>query len=405
MQMLSDGSLLVGSSVPSAGGNFFNSTGQLLRLTDTNSDGVADAAPQVLATNLPAGITSVRRVGQLVFVTSAAADAITVLRSGAIPSDAITTVGSIQFTFPSDMEHRTYGLAVRSAGPSTHEVLFNLGSRYNEINDAATVAASGLIGGALAPESIYSMMVQDSGTSVTISNVHQIASGLRNSVGIVFAPNGDLYFQDNGIDGSPDPNEPLSADELNRIQAAGVGGSVEGFGFASTYQQYRTGVNVGSTGIAPLVTFQPIPMPDGSESEGPNEIALAPAIFPQGLNGGLFVGFHGRFNLGGLANEENPLVYADPSTGEYFHFIPNDIDVIGHPDGLMTTADSLFVSDLSSGSMFTANATGKIYQIKYLPEPGRLVLLMPAFLIFARRGGSRAKARRPANTRLPPHAP
>ena len=159
-------------------------------------------------------------------------------------------------------------------------MLFNLGSRHNEINDAATVAASGLISGALAPESIYSMTVQDTGTSVTMSNVHQIASGLRNSVGIVFAPNGDLYFQDNGIDGSPDPNEPLSADELNRIQAAGVGGSVEEFGFASTYQQYRTGVNVGSTGIAPLVTFQPIPMPDGSESEGPNEIAPAPANFP-----------------------------------------------------------------------------------------------------------------------------
>ena len=59
-----------------------------------------------------------------------------------------------------------------------------------------------------------------------------------------------------------------------------------------------------------------------------------------GLNGGLFVGFTAS-SASVLANEENPLVYADPATGEYFHFISNDVDVIGHPDGLIATASPL----------------------------------------------------------------
>jgi len=312
----------------------------------------------------------VRRAGNLVFATSAVTQTITVLRTGPTPTDPLTSVGTIQFSFPANHEHTTYGLAVRLTGPATTELYFNLGSRYNDTNDSTPVLASGLISGNLAPESIYRATVTDNGSSVSAANVLQIASGLRNSVGMTFSPNGDFYLADNGIDGSPDPNEPLSADELNRIPAANVGGAVEDFGFASTYQQYRTATQIGASGILPLVAFQPIPTPNGSESEGPNEISMAPANFPGGLNGGLFVGFHGKFSFGGTANEENPLVYVDPSTGEYFHFISNDLGNIGHPEGLMATADSLFVSDLSSGDMFSSAATGNIYQITYLPEPG-----------------------------------
>ena len=45
MMTLSDGSLLVGVSNPVGGASYFNSTGELLRFTDTNGDGVADNAP------------------------------------------------------------------------------------------------------------------------------------------------------------------------------------------------------------------------------------------------------------------------------------------------------------------------------------------------------------------------
>src|SRR4051812_16465035 len=47
MQQLSDGSLLVAINDPT-GGKYYASTGRLLRLTDTNHDGVADDAGTLL---------------------------------------------------------------------------------------------------------------------------------------------------------------------------------------------------------------------------------------------------------------------------------------------------------------------------------------------------------------------
>ena len=52
----------------------------------------------------------------------------------------------------------------------------------------------------------------DGVAGVTATNLTQVANGLRNPAGFAFHPStGDLYFQDNGIDGLTDPNEPLSA--------------------------------------------------------------------------------------------------------------------------------------------------------------------------------------------------
>jgi hypothetical protein len=121
--------------------------------------------------------------------------------------------------------------------------------------------------------------------------------------------------------------------------------------------------------VQPLFTFQPIGPAPGSESEGPAEIAFAPALFPEGLNNGVFIGFHGRFDAHGTANEENPLVYCDLNSGVYFHFINNDEPAIGHLDALLATEDSLYVADLTGqGSIFSNSATGVIYQIRaYTP--------------------------------------
>ncbi|MGC8000859.1 hypothetical protein, partial [Salmonella enterica] len=72
---------------------------------------------------------------------------------------------------------------------------------------------------------------------------------------------------------------------------------------------------MGGEGVQPLIVFQPIPDPfTGMMSEGPNDVEFAPPGFPEGLNRGLFIGFHGIFNSGGLANNENPVVFADPET-------------------------------------------------------------------------------------------
>src|ERR1043166_6758695 len=50
MAKLSDGSLVV---TVNQGGNFFSGSGKLIRLTDTNQNGVADGPATALYTNLP----------------------------------------------------------------------------------------------------------------------------------------------------------------------------------------------------------------------------------------------------------------------------------------------------------------------------------------------------------------
>jgi hypothetical protein len=202
---------------------------------------------------------------------------------------------------------------------------------------------------------------------VTASGLTRVASGLRNAAGMAFHPvTGDLYFQENGIDGLVDANEPLSADELNVIPRNSLGSAGWFFGFPANYTAYRTGIRVGGAGVQPLIAFQPLPNPQtGAESEGANDIAHAPPGFPDGLNTGIFVGFHGKFGLGGVQNEENPLVYVNPATGSYFHFIAGKQAGIGHLDGLLSTRDSLFVADLSTtGSLGSGLGGGVIYQIK-----------------------------------------
>jgi hypothetical protein len=156
------------------------------------------------------------------------------------------------------------------------------------------------------------------------------------------------------------------------IPAPDIGGStVDFFGFPDNYTAYRTGTVVGGQGVQPLVAFQPQPDPfAGEESEGANDIAFAPPAFPEGLNNGIFIGFHGKFNRGGTNNEENPLVFVDLTRTNYFHFTAAAQPGVGHLDGLLSTGDSLYVADISTtGSMDNGSGLGAIYQIKSLVLP------------------------------------
>ena len=75
---------------------------------------------------------------------------------------------------------------------------------------------------------------------------------------------------------------------------------------------------------------------------------------------------HGRFASGGLANEENPLVFVDANLSSYLHLISNQEPNVGHLDGVLSTADSLYIADVSiSGGLGSGQArSGAIYQIK-----------------------------------------
>jgi hypothetical protein len=371
MVQLSDGSLLVATSTP-ATGNYFNSTGAVVRLVDANHDGVADGPGTVLYSGLPGSLTAVRQGGQVIFVTSsqAGSERITVLRAGPTPADPLTLVGSINFAFPAGWEHTTYETLVRPTPgqPGNFDLFLNVGSPANDSSTTTTIPMSGLITGALNDDSIYRVTVHDTGGTPAVSNLTQIATGLRNAAGMVLDPYTNLYFEDNGIDGGGNPEEELSADEINRISWRDVGKTVPDFGFPSTYIDYQTGKQVGSQGVPPFVAFLPDPT-TGAEIAGATQLTYAPAAFPADLRNGFFMGFHGLFGIGGTANDENPFVYVDKFTGKYIRFIPGSQAGFGHLDGVLATSDSLFIADLSStGDVFNSTHTGVIYQIQFVPS-------------------------------------
>jgi glucose/arabinose dehydrogenase len=364
MTELPDGSLLVGTSVPSGGG-FVASTGELVRLIDADGDGAADGPPEVLAGGLPGALTAVRRAGSLVYAVSTqpGATMICVLRLGGAGADPLTWLGAIELSYGVPMDHGTYEVATRPVpgSPGRHELYFNVGSIGNDAS-GGTVTLHGLIEATLADAAIYRVTVDEGDDLPRFSEPTLIATGLRNAAGIAIDPDsGDLYIADNGIDTPEDRLEALSADELDRIAAEDIGGTAEDFGFPADYVEYRTGRRVGGGATPPLVAFLPL---DGSENEGTAEIAIAPPSFPSALNDGIFVGFHGQWDEVGLDNEENPLVYADLATGEYFQVVGNDEPLVGHLDGLLSTDDALYVADLTGpGSLIGTDPLGVIYRI------------------------------------------
>lgn len=372
MAELPDGSLLVGSGSP---GSYFASSGQLIRLLDADGDGVADES-QILHASLPGGVTDISLVGDLVITTSSrggtGSERISFFRLGAAAWNPLTPEGVLHFEFPRPWLHTTFAHAVRPTpdGSGAHELYFNVGSETNFAASTRTVTTAGLLAGArLDGDAIYRVTLRDDGRDVSLSDLVKIASGVRNAAGMRFHPvTGDLYFEDNGIDGLEDPNEPLSADELNRIPVDELGGTVEDFGFPAAYVEYRTGRTVGSRGITPLVAFQPLGDPlTGDEAEGAVQIAFAPPSFPARMRGGVFVGMHGKYVLAGPENEENPLVFVDLATGEVLHFIGVDEPGIGHLDGLLATEDALYLADLSPAGGLNATGSGVIYRIRAVP--------------------------------------
>ena len=412
---LADGSLLVGAS---AGPSLFSSpSGSLLRFVDGDDDGRADGPPQALATGLPGLVSSVRRVDDLVMALSSVSgkETISLLRTGASAGDPLTPVGALRFHFPPGFFHTTYALAARRspADPAAIELFFNIGAKSNA---AATGESVGLEGEGgvtlplqqLAADALHRLtLVADAAGTGYRASLHLIATGLRNAAGLVFAPNGDLFLQDNGIDSPTNPDVSLSADELNRIAAADLGRLIPDFGFPHTYVSAATGETI-SGGVAvcpstcatpgvtpPLLVYRPVA---GERSEGAVELAMAPARFGPDFAGGIFTSFFGMFR-GGAANLENPVVFADPRSGSHVHFIANQL--LGHPNGLLASEDSLYLTDLDYVGNLLSDSRGTIYRIQtLLPPPTTVPAPLPLLGAAAALGWSRRLRRR-----LRPHLP
>lgn len=390
MQKLSDGSLVVTTS-----------PGQVLRFVDANNDGVADGPGQVVASGLPFLPTALRIAGDLALVHSSGND-LNVYRLGATPSDPFALIGTVDFDYtnrPGEHVSHALGVSPTPGQPGKYDVYTNLGAAANfaatPLNQTVTLNGMGFNNATMMSDSVNMLRLDNTGATPIFESVTQIANGVRNPAGFIVDPvTGDLYFSENGIDTPGNRGEAFSTDELNFLAAADIGGAVESYGFPNRYVEYRTGNTIddgmGPAGmIDPLVDFLPLPDPaTGAESEGPNEIAFAPELFPDVVNNGIFVGFHGENGQVGAANGENPLVYVDLDTMEYFHFISNTTPGIGHLDGLLSTADSLFLADLQGGT------SGAIYQITAftaIPEPSSLLL---AGLGFAGLAAMRQRSRR-----------
>lgn len=377
MVQLDDGSIL---TAVSNGSSFFGSSrGSIIRLADTDGNGVSDVQ-QTLFSNVGGGkLSSIKRAGDIIAVTGQGKTVpISFYRLGAQPSDPLTSLGTLQLNYPSGgwlHPHSSLELREKPGAAGRYELYFQLGSDTNFNVTTKTVGLGGTLGitSTLVGDALHRVELSDDSGMITATSHDVVATGLRNATGLAFHPiTGDLYIGDNGIDGVSNPNEPTSPDEINVLPAADLYGAAEDFGFPGTYQEYRTEVEIGSSGILPIVNFQPLPAPNGEEAEGVNEIAFVPPMFPEPLAGGLVAGFHGKFSLGGLANEENAVAFVDLDDNSFFHLISNDESAIGHLDGLLSTTDTLYLSDISPGGAFgtgTAN-TGKIYAIKAVGTAG-----------------------------------
>ena len=412
---LGDGSLLVGTT---QGNGFFDSQakGQLVRLQDSNGDGVADTRTilydgSISGNNLPGGITSIQSANNYLFVTSDLPSKyrVSVFQQGAdLSANSLTLRGSLDFSVPANFVHPPSALAVRQTGTQQFELFFNIGAAGNNQATAPTPITIGssnlnIPTTTLNGDSLYKIPVTI-GSNLDFSTPIQVASGLRNAAALGFDKvTGDLYIGENGIDGLPisqgggGSNNPLTADELNRLTVAQLGTpGIENFGFPVSGEKYRSpGVFIDGNGqvvnisdpslagvINPIATFQPIPNPlTGTERTGLASIAFAPQSFPTGTNNGIFLGFFGRFNYQPGDDQKNPLVYYDSTTGRYFDFLSTSRPGgdFGRFTSLLSTQNSLYAVDIGAGSgaLFSSAGLGRgaIYQIQsvLVPEPSTIL--------------------------------
>jgi hypothetical protein len=351
MILLADGSLAIATG-PNGG-----TTGAVLRFTDSNGDGVADGPGTAIYQTATGPLTGFQPIGKYFVLGNYGGHTITLLAPGATPDAQLTPAGTLQFSYPQPYEHDTIGIAIRPArrASGSFDLVFNIGSATNNQPTTVKVQLSGMISATLDGDSLYAVSIDENGTAPVAYNLRKVASGIRNVAGMQFDSLGNLWFADNAMDNPQSGNgdEPPQADELNFIAAHNLGSKVPDFGFPTCYIQYRTGIRIGTGCVQPVIAFQPLPNGTslGSESEGPAGMALAPPGFPAGFNRGIFIGFFGKW-VNGTGNEENAVVYCEPLTGRYSHFVENNQPDVGHLDGLLATGNALYMSDFGTGNVY-----------------------------------------------------
>ncbi|MEP6763447.1 MAG: PEP-CTERM sorting domain-containing protein [Gemmatimonadaceae bacterium] len=366
MYQLPDGSMLVATGT----GALYGSQWQIQRINQIG--GIATAPTVVFSGDGFTPTTGMAGVGDIVAVASGIKwfGEITLFRAGV--GGTLTQIGQMTFDYPNDTWwHDSHQITMRAVPgqPNSYELIFNVGSEFNDTPTLHQITVAGLVNGSLNGSSIYRMPFTVNGSTVTASPPVQIATGLRNAFGLGFNANGDLYFSENGIDLNG-TNVPVSTDYFGIIPAGTAG--ILDFGFPNTYYNPTTGQMVGSgAGITqPFAKFLPI---DGMATQGAGGLAVTTAGF-LGMNAGAFVGFFGN-HLDGVGNTLDGVIYVDAATGNYFDFLPNSQPGLNHPVSLFAGSDGLYIADLGS---IVGGTPGAIYRVSVaattVPEPATVAL-------------------------------
>jgi hypothetical protein len=402
MTRLPDGSLLVATTNPPSGVSsaepaYFSGSGKLLRLVDAGNDGVADG-PAVEMASFGAAITSVRVLGDLVFVATLSGDnrvnELHILRMNGNPgAGPYTSLGAIALEYGNAaLTGNHISLAVRDAGGGNAEVFFALAAGSHDGVPIGTIAMSGLASGSIPPGSLHRVTVQDLGGSISVGTPALIATGIRVSAGLAFDSSGSLLVSDNGYQ-SFATGDQVSADELHRLSPAQLAAGGLSLGYPNNYTDYGTGAFIGGAGVPPFVSFLPGP---AGEARGAAEVVQAPSWMPNGLSAGYLTAFHGTWDVVGADNAINPVYWVDPVSAAYFPIVAAGLPGVGHLDGVFADAQGIFLADLFNEAGFTAGS-GAIYmlapaEVAEVPEPpaAGLIPIGGGIAWLARRGrGSR----------------
>ena len=376
IQKLPDNSIVVQTSPSFSGGD-------LLRFSDLNFDGIADG-PGTSIYTAPANqgpLTQLVQAGSYLIQGNYGAHSIVILQPGATPASQLTEVARMEFGYPGELWwHDTIGLAVRPTPgqPGSYDLIFNVGSQFDNIASIDTVSVSNLVNASLNPDSLYMVTLNLSGPTPVASNLRQVASGIRNVFGMGFDENGNFWFSENAMDGNPFPPQAeelnrILADTLNKLQAGDINTAVPNFGFPTCFPDYFTGVIASPGCTAPVVAFTPLTdaFSNLMYSQGATQIAFAPPDFPAPYNHGIFIAFS-------AGNGRNPVIFYNLDTGLYEYFLLGDAAGMRRT-GLLSTNNALFLTNFTTGEVLQFTSA--------VPEPATFLIaaIGLAGLAFARR--------------------
>jgi hypothetical protein len=355
------GQVVFGSSTSGFGG-----IGSLLAIP------VSGGSVQTLVTGFAGPVTGVRLTddGQTIIVSHGNESA---RQLSFYDASTLQSLGFVNFSYPGDnFVHGTGAIGLR-ADPTiggAYDLFTNVGAEFGDHVGTSQVTTTGLASGTLNQATAYEFVFSRSGSTINISAVTEIASGLRNAFGFEPLPNGDLLITDNA--------DAVGQDELNLLPAVQLGATIVNFGFFNDDPSQgcwidRTGNPQGSGCVQPIFS-PPYPL-----AVGATDVVAVPNGFGN-LGGGYLIAFHG---LQGSASTQSDILYWNPLTNQSFTFLPNQ-PAVGHPDTMLFLDNQhLLIGDFSQNGAVGSGGlgAGQLIEISAVPEPASFGLVVAAALV------------------------